>query len=478
MSFKHGISTKELESNEKVYLASKSPIVVIGAAPINMGDLKCIDTPVLIQNETDAAKYFGGVNNIKGFNISETLYTAFQLFGVAPIICINVLDPTKHGEVHAFENLIVKNKKVVIEHLGAIPAELRLTNAEGTAINGDAIETSFNSKGQLEILLEVDTATVSGSVKVLNPALIQPGDIIGGVDITTLKRKGLEAIEDIFSKYSMIPGIGISPGFTDNNEIRTIMNTKFENVNSKWKSIIIADIPETTPYGDAIKWKKENNAIDPEQLLTYGKGVIGNQLIHLSTLIACELKRGDSLNDGVPCDSPSNKSAKVSKIVYKNSEGVYEDVVLDEVQGNLLNENGIITAINTPGGFMFWGNRTSAFQPGGTGEKKDIWIHAKRMTQYLCNTIAINNQSEVDKRMPKSRAIAIRDNINQFLGTLISKERLLGGRVEFRQEDNPGQSIAGGKFEWLITVGDVPIGEDLRFNVLNSSEFAVEIYKI
>ena len=258
------------------------------------------------------------------------------------------------------------------------------------------------------------------------------------------------------------------------------MNTKFQNVNGgKWKSIIAADIPETTKYGDAITWKKDNNAIDPEQILCYGKGVLGDKQLHLSTLVACELLRGDASNGGVPCDSPSNKNAKVSKIVYKDAaSGLYLDIVLDEKQAELLNENGILTAIQTTGGFMLWGNRTSAFQPGGTTEKKDIWIHAKRMIQFICNTIATNNQSEVDQKMTVNRARDIRDNLNQWLNSLKAEEKILGARVEFKQEDNPGDRLANGKFVWAIAFGDVPIGEHLEFNVKNTSEYAQELFKI
>ena len=480
MQFRHGLRTNEMDSGEKTYLSAKAPIVVLGAAPINMGDLTCVNQPVLIQNITEATKYFGGVNKIEGFNISEVLYSAFQLFGVAPVLCINVLDPKKHSEVEVITEIIVKNGIAKIEKTGILTGELQLKKG-GTEedIEAATYETSFDSNGYLEIYLEdLTISSIDGSVKRIKPELVTSQDIIGKVDIKTLKKEGLELVDDIFTKFSVIPGVGIAPGYTHDNELRTIMNTKFQAVNGgKWKSIIVADIPENVEYGEAIKWKKDNNAIDPEQILGYGMGVLGNNILHLSTLVACELLRGDAENGGVPCDSPSNKSAKVSKIVYKDKNGIYQDLNLDEKQAELLNENGIITAIQTPGGFVLWGNRTSAFQPGGTTEKKDIWIHAKRLIQFICNTIAMNNQNEVDKRMPKTKVMAIRDDINQWLASLKSQDKILGGRVEFREIDNPGENVAGGRFVWYIVHGDVPIGEDLEFNVKNSSEFAIEIYK-
>ncbi|MBC2855362.1 phage tail protein [Cetobacterium sp. 2A] len=481
MEFRHGLRTNEIESGEKVYLSAKTPIVVFGAAPINMGDMSCVNQPTLIQNVSEATKYFGGVNKVEGFNISEVLYSAFQLFGVAPVICINVLNPKKHSEVEVLTGIIVKNGMAKIEKVGIIPSELILKKG-GTEESIDVLnyQTSFDSNGYLEIYFEdLEITLIDGSVKRLNPKLVTPEDIIGQIDIKALKKEGLELVDDIFTKYSVIPGAGIAPGYTHDNELRTIMNTKFQSVNGgKWKSIIITDIPENVKYGDAIKWKKDNNAIDPEQILCYGKGVLGDKRLHLSTLVACELLRGNAENGGVPCDSPSNKQAKVSKVVYKNEDtDSYEEMGLDERQAELLNENGIVTAIQTPGGFMFWGNRTSAFQPGGTTEKKDIWIHAKRMIQFICNTIALNNQNEVDKTMSKMKASAIRDDINQWLSALKSEEKISGARVAFRQEDNPEQNVANGKFVWAVAFGDVPIGEDLLFNVKNTSEFAVEMYK-
>lgn len=65
---------------------------------------------------------------------------------------------------------------------------------------------------------------------------------------------------------------------------------------------------------------------------------------------------------------------KVQALVYKNAEGQYEELRLDEEQANLLNANGITTAIMRTNGFVLWGNRTSCYQPGGNNDPKDMWI--------------------------------------------------------------------------------------------------------
>ena len=477
MIFKHGIETKELESGEKSFLSLKAPIVVIGAGTINQGTLEPTNEPVLINNITDATKYFGTANLIEGFNINEVLYTALQLYGVAPVICINVINKEKHAEAVQFDSVVVKNRKFVIEKTGLLKETLRvLKGSTSEEIPANKYIVTFNNNGFAEIELEDGAiTTVEGTYKRLNPALVTKDDIIGEVNLVTLKKKGLEAIDNIFTNFSMIPGIVVSPKYIEDIEVRNLLITKLKKINNQFTATVIGDIPETVSYGEAIKWKKDNNAIDPILTLCFGRKKIGDKIIHHSTELACQEALLDAENSGVPCLSPSNKLCKTSTLVLKVN-GVYEEFKMDSSVANLLNENGIVTSITSPNGFVFWGNRTAAFFPGGTGERKDIWIHAKRLIQFLTNTIAINNFSEVDKNMTKSRAIAIRDNINRFLNGLKSKEQILGGRVEFREQDNTPDEMAGGKFEWLIAVGDVPIGENLVFGTKITNEYITELY--
>ena len=81
--------------------------------------------------------------------------------------------------------------------------------------------TLFNEDGTLSIALigsAMDTLKVSG--KRLDPSLVTPNDIIGGVDVNTGKETGLEVIRQIYPKLAMTPGILLAPRFSANpNEI-------------------------------------------------------------------------------------------------------------------------------------------------------------------------------------------------------------------------------------------------------------------
>ena len=136
-----------------------------------------------------------------------------------------------------------------------------------------------------------------------------------------------------------------------------------------------------------------------------------------------------------------------------------------------MNENGISTIIRQPNGTVFWGNRTSVFQPGGETDPKDVWIPVKRMFKYIGNTIMLNNTVEVDKGMTPSQAKSIETNINVWLNSLTNDNKLLGGRVEFKPEENSEQDMIAGKFKWHIYLGAIIPGESLEFRLEYDSKY-------
>ena len=463
MAFTHGTYTSEVESAIKGIVTVQNPVVVVGTAPINMGDITCVNKAQLIQTTADATKYFGGINNIPGFTISEALYTAFQIFGVTPVICINVLDPEKHKTEKSFENIAVVDGKFTFENVGIISKSIVIKNTEGETELKD-FKVYFDSDGKCNIQLDAkDKAvkSVKGSYNYLDPTKVEDSDIIGSVDPSTLKVKGLECLGEIFTNYSMIPSYVITPGY-NSNEVRAILDTKATTINGKYSAMSIVDMPETTKYGEAIKYKKENNWIDEDQIVCFGKIKFSGEYYNQSTFLAMLSASIDANNNGVPYQSPSNNNIKAEGIGYKGLSE-YEDIILGEQEANLLNENGICTVISRPNGIVSWGNRTSCYQPGGNTDPKDAFIPVKRMFKYIANNLHINCASDVDKPMTFSRAKNIQNNINIWLSSLIAQGKLLGGRVEFTEAENSQQDLIDGKFKWHIYLGAVTPGETLHF---------------
>lgn len=468
MAFTHGTYASEKESAIKGLVTVQNPVVIVGTAPINMGDIKSVNKVELIQNAKDAVAKFGTSNYIEGFNITEAIYVALNVFGVTPIVCINVLDPAKHKTEETFDSVAVIDKKVTFDHVGILLDTLQVKNGNTSAPVEDFV-AHFEENGKLTIELKEEITTIEGQYSYLDPSKVKDTDIIGSVDPSTMKSTGLECLKDLFTKYSMIPSYVITPGY-NSNELRAVLDTKASLVGNKWKAMTIVDLPETTKYGEAITYKKENNWIDEDQIVCFGKVRFGGRYYNQSTFAAFLSATVDKANDGIPYESPSNKNIKAEGISWKNG-GNYEELSLSEEEANLLNENGICTIITRSNGTVFWGNRTSVFQPGGNTDPKDMWIPAKRMFKYLANIIMLNNEQEVDKPMTVSKIEAIKMNINRFLSSLVAQEKLLGASVDFVEENNSTQNLVNGILTWNINLGIVLPGETLKFVLEYDDEY-------
>lgn len=462
--FQHGSYSKEVPTSLRGMVSAKNPILVVGTAPINMGDITNVNRAQLVTSAEEAMKYFGGTSDLS-FTISEVLDACLNLYNVKPIVAINVLDPAKHKTEKTKSAIVVTENKVTLEESGIILSTLTVKIAsQQEALPQDKYNAYFNNSGKVIIeIIGEGIPQIDVEYSFLDISKVTKSDILGGIDPNTLEKQGFECIDEVFNKYSMIPGLIIAPGFSHEPEIKAIIEAKASSINSKYGAMGIIDLPEETQYGDAILKKKELNIVDEDLILCYGKGKLGDKIYHMSTLAAGSMSSIDAGNDGVPYESPSNKNLKVNALVIKTNEG-YKEILLDEEQqANLLNENGIVTAIRRSNGFVLWGNRTSAYQPGGSTDPKDIWIPVKRMFKYVSNVIIMNTAQDVDKPMTYSRAELIQNTVNVYLAGLVSAQKLLGGRIEFLREENPLGDMLEGKFKWHIYIGAVLPGESLHF---------------
>lgn len=98
-SFLHGVETIEIEKGARTVKTVKTAVIgLVGTAPIEdiADEYKTINTPTLILNEVEAAKYFG--SHKSGFTIPQALKAIFDQ-GAGVVIVINVYNPDKHNSV-------------------------------------------------------------------------------------------------------------------------------------------------------------------------------------------------------------------------------------------------------------------------------------------------------------------------------------------------------------------------------------------
>ena len=97
-----------------------------------------------------------------------------------------------------------------------------------------------------------------------------------------------------------------------------------------------------------------------------------------------------------------------------------------------MNSQGIVTALNFMGGFVLWGNESACF-PANT-DVKDYFYSVSRMFGWVSNTIV-----------------------------LTAEEKILGGRVEFREDENPDTSLMAGKATFHVFLTPCSPAKHLHF---------------
>ena len=147
----------------------------------------------------------------------------------------------------------------------------------------------------------------------------------------------------------------------------------------------------------------------------------------------------DSDNGGCPAESPSNKSLQIDRACLADGT----TVLLDLNQANYLNSNGIVTALNFIGGYVLWGNETACF-PADT-DVKNYFIPVSRMFGWVANSLVLSYWSKLDKKMTRRLIDSIVNSVNIWLNGLVNEEKLLGGRVEFLEEENSETARMAGK---------------------------------
>ncbi|MBQ6738905.1 MAG: phage tail sheath family protein, partial [Synergistaceae bacterium] len=229
MAFRHGVYTREIPTALVAPVQTEAGLpVVVGTAPLHLaGDadaLKNVNEPKLIYSYSEAVSYFGMSDDWSNYTLCEFIYSQFALFGVAPCVLINVLDPSRH------------NVKINEKEFGITDGSVNLgsnalkSTVEAFYLNDDDEKIAYELEkdytltyGEDEILWldVVDDGALVGKTSVfvsytrLAPELITADDIIGGVDASTGRSKGLELINSVFPKFRLTPGIIAAPKWSE-----------------------------------------------------------------------------------------------------------------------------------------------------------------------------------------------------------------------------------------------------------------------
>lgn len=462
MAYRHGIYISEVPTKVVPPVISDAGLpVVFGTAPVHLAKEPAgVNEPKLIYSYEEAVRQFGYSEDWESYTLCEFMYSHFVLYQRAPVVLINVLDDTVHIK-NATEELNLENGKGVLAGEG-IKADTVIVKAGTGDVTYNLAEDYmliYDENGLLTVRV-VETKIPDGLVKVeytqLAPEMITSKEIIGGIDINTNKKKGLELVSDIFPRFRIVPGSILAPKFSVNPEVAAIMVTKASKVSGVFSAQALIDAPTDINYTETPEWKNLKNIIDKRQFVGYLKLGLGDKGFHYSTQLAGVLATTDEEHGGIPYVTPSNKNLKMDRAF--NDKG---DVFLTQDEANYLNGQGIMTALNFIDGWVAWGNRTAAYP--GNSDPKDSFIPVRRMFDWVGNTLVLTFWNKIDEPTNKRLIETIVDSANLWLNGLTAQGVLLGGRIEFRKDENPASDVMDGILKFHVHLTPPSPGRELDF---------------
>ncbi|WP_196601747.1 phage tail sheath family protein [Pectinatus frisingensis] len=468
MSYKHGIYGSELATSlvPMTEISAGLP-VVFGTAPVHLASSPAAaNIPILCYTYSEAVAAFGYSDDWENYTLCEFMKSHFSLFNMCPVVLINVLDPANTAHVTAKTvTLTVSNGTASINDAVILSSLKVQVNQAGQPLTINTDYTAAYDSNNNVVITPLTGGVIASATSIyvsynkLDASKVMATDIVGGIDTTTGKREGLELVNEIYPRFGLVPGILLAPGWTDKPAVAAVLMAKTENINGCFEAIALLDISTTdcTKYSDVSTWKNTKNYISPYAAACWPKVSLSSVVYHLSTQIAGVLCKTDSNNDDVPYVSPSNQSLQCDSAVDDSGNEIY----LDNSQAAYLNSQGIVTALNFIGGWRAWGNRTTAY-PSDT-DVKDSFIPIRRMFNWVNNELITSFWSKIDNAINKRLINTIVDSANIWLNGLTAKGYILGGKVEFRSDENTTTNLMDGVIYFHVYITPPSPARDIEF---------------
>lgn len=476
MAFYHGVRASEVPTSVITPVETTAGLpVVFGTAPVHLTSepTRYVNQPVICYSWDEAVAKLGYSEDWDQYTLSEVMYSQFKLYGVGPVVFVNVLDPAKHKKsVKDTDGRAVNDHQIVVNDSVLLDTlVVKRSSAAEPAVLGTDYTAAYDDDGQLIIsTLEsgkiYSEATLVLEYDAVDATKVTSADIIGGAS-SDGKTKGLELIDLIYTMLSLVPGIIMAPGFTEDPTVAAVIKAKALNISELFRCIVLTDVDTgaVKSYSDVNAWKNKNNYTGKNQVVCWPCVKNGDMVFHMSTHILGVIGVMDAANSDVPYQSPSNREMQITGTCLKDGT----DVMLSLPQANLLNSQGIMTAINFSGGWKSWGNYTGAY-PSVT-DVKDTFICVRRMLDWQYQTFILTYWQEVDVPLMPRLIKAIIGSERIRLNGLVSRGYLLGADIAFLESENPTTDLLQGivRFHTKITppVPAQDIEDTLEYDVNN-----------
>lgn len=447
MAITHGINVSKRSGGVSTPVTVSSGVhFAVGTAPVHTVGGKTNEV-IMLNSFDEAASALGYSDEWEKYDLCMEVYSAFQLYNIAPVFVVNVLDPKKQKTSKTSQSKQPEENQILLP-FEAIRESVKIQGkTEGTDFT-----VFYTEKNCVIEFTETTEATVSVSWDEVDSEKVKKSDIIGGYSISEHKSTGMELIDDCFAKYSIAPDLILCPNWSQDAEVAAVMSAKGENINGIFSAIACIDLPcgadGASHYTEVPEKKKKLNVANTNQLACWPRVKLGDRTfahaVQLAGLITKTDNAGD-LGDGTPCEGASNKTMRIDSLVLRDGT---TEIAMDPKKAEFLQNNGIITALNFSGGFVSWGNYTAAY-PAST-DPTEMFYAINRMFQWVGKTVILSYWGYVDRRMSRRLFDTIVQGCNNWLNGLTAEEKILGGRVEMLESENPENALAAGRVAFHV----------------------------
>lgn len=404
---------------------------VVGKAPVHAAASPAKpNVPVLCTSWDEAVEKLGFSYDWKAYTLCEFMYSHFQLYGCQPVIFCNVFDPGEMKKDVAAKEYSVADHKISLP-FATISSGLKISSGDTPLIEDEDYSVLYDADKDACIVELLS----SGSAYQLTSLTTEGAEVTPDAVITADIVSGLGVIDDCMSMVGIIPDLICAPGYSHISTVAAIMATKAAAITGLFRGKALIDVytgeDGVQEYSALTPWKNKYNMVDENQILCWPVVRLGEYTFHMSTQLAGLMAKVDTLNSGIPYESPSNKNFKMDSCCLEDGT----EVNLTFPQTNIIAGYGIVTALN----FMSMGwtarNNYTACYPANT-DVKDQFIPVSRMFDFVGNTLIRTFWAKLDKPMNRRLIDTILDTCNIWLNGLTAQEYLLGGRAEYLEEEN------------------------------------------
>ena len=206
--YKHGIYTSEVPTTIIPTISVTTPTVVFGTAPIHLAtDPAPANSPVLCHTLAEFVQQFGWSDDFDKYTLCEAAQVHLQLFSVAPVVFVNVLDADKHSKestatVEGVSNEATLSVPMILSTLkvttGEKPVEavvIGIENTDPITIPAKIDAENFKvTSGDTELKITEDYTVASGKITLTEDGLSK---INGSLTFTSGGETFAELIVDI-----------------------------------------------------------------------------------------------------------------------------------------------------------------------------------------------------------------------------------------------------------------------------------------